>query len=214
MEENFRRSMMPAYEEFIKVLGVSFAENSSAGWNLWRLEMVLLKAVAALTVQALVLLIELTQGTGYSGARRTCGGCGGPMKFEYYRSRQLLSSFGVIKYERAYYYCRQCQCGCVPLDEELELNSRAVTPPTAAAHGFSGRTPVFRGSGASTAGNTAVGNQPGSSAPGGGSEWVASARLGAGGGSEPAASGVAAATTVAQDLDHRMRWQARRLSGW
>ncbi len=128
MEENFRRSMMPAYEEFIKVLGVSFAENSSAGWNLWRLEMVLLKAVAALAVQALVLLIELTQGTGYSGARRTCGGCGGPMKFEYYRSRQLLSSFGVIKYERAYYYCRQCRCGCVPLDEELELNSRAVTP--------------------------------------------------------------------------------------
>lgn len=128
MEENFRRSMMPAYEEFIKVLGASFAENSSAGWNLWRLEMVLLKAVAALAVRALVLLIELSQGTGYSGARRACGGCGGPMKFENYRRRQLLSSFGVIKYERAYYYCRQCRCGCVPLDEELELNGRAVTP--------------------------------------------------------------------------------------
>jgi len=128
MEENFRRSMMPAYEEFIKVLATSFAENSSAGWNLWRLEMVLLKAVAALAVQALVLLIELTQGTGYSGARRACGGCGGPMKFENYRSRQLLSSFGVIDYARAYYYCRQCRCGCVPLDEQLELNGRAVTP--------------------------------------------------------------------------------------
>src|SRR6266536_3059396 len=214
MEENFRRSMMPAYEEFIKVLGVSFAENSSAGWNLWRLEMVLLKAVAALAVQALVLLIELTQGTGYSGARRTCGGCGGPMKFEYYRSRQLLSSFGVIKYERAYYLLPAMSVRLRAAGRGTGTEQPRGDTPAAAAHGFSGRTPVFRGSGASTAGNTAVGNQPGSSAPGGGSEWVARARLGAGGGSEPAASGVAAATTVAQDLDHRMRWQARRLSGW
>jgi hypothetical protein len=27
MEENFRASMMPAYEEFIKILSSSFAEN-------------------------------------------------------------------------------------------------------------------------------------------------------------------------------------------
>jgi hypothetical protein len=63
MEENFRASMMPAYEEFIKILSSSFAENSSAGWNLWRLEIALLKAVQAMAVRALVSLIELTQGT-------------------------------------------------------------------------------------------------------------------------------------------------------
>ena len=78
MEENFRASMMPAYEEFIKILSSSFAANSSAGWNLWRLELALLKAVQAMAVRALVLLIELAQGTGYSGARRQCSGCGGP----------------------------------------------------------------------------------------------------------------------------------------
>ena len=100
MEENFRLQMMPAYEEFIKILSSSFADNSSAGCNLWRLEF---KAVQALAVRALVSLIELTQGTGYSGARRECRGCGGPMKFESYRRRQLLSSFGLINYERAYY---------------------------------------------------------------------------------------------------------------
>jgi len=105
MEENFRASMMPAYEEFIKILSASFAENSSAGWNLWRMELALLKAVQGLAVQSLVLLIELTQGTGYSGARRQCSGCGGVMKFEGYRRRQMLSSFGLIQYERAYYYC-------------------------------------------------------------------------------------------------------------
>lgn len=105
MEENFRASMMPAYEEFIKILSASFAENSSAGWNLWRLELAMLKALKGLAVQALGVLIELTQGTGYSGARRECSGCGGPMKFENYRQRQLLSSFGQINYERAYYYC-------------------------------------------------------------------------------------------------------------
>lgn len=128
MEENFRASMMPAYEEFIKILSSSFAENSSAGWNLWRLELALLKAVQALAVQALVLLIELTQGTGYSGARRECRGCGGRMKFESYRRRRLLSSFGFINYQRAYYYCGVCGQGCMPLDEQLELSGRTVTP--------------------------------------------------------------------------------------
>ena len=128
MEENFRASMMPAYEEFIKILSSSFAENSAAGWNLWRMELALLKAVKGLAVQSLVLLIELTQGTGYSGARRQCRGCAGPMKFEGYRRRQLLSSFGLINYQRAYYYCRACRQGCMPLDEQLELSGRAVTP--------------------------------------------------------------------------------------
>src|SRR6195256_774119 len=101
MEENFRASMMPAYEEFIKILSSSFAENSSEGWNLWRMELALLKAVQGLAVRALVLLIEMTLGTGYSGARRQCRGCAGPMKFEGYRRRQLLSSFGLINYQRA-----------------------------------------------------------------------------------------------------------------
>src|SRR6267142_1649803 len=128
MEENFRTSMMPAYEEFIKILSSNFAANSSAGWNLWRLELALLKAVQAMAVRALVLLIEMTQGTGYSGARRQCRGCGGPMKFESYRRRQLLSSFGLINYERAYYYCGVCRQGCMPLDEQLELSGRMVTP--------------------------------------------------------------------------------------
>jgi hypothetical protein len=41
--------------------------------------------------------------------------------------RQLLSSFGFIKYERAY-YCGVCRQGCLPLDEQLELSGRAVTP--------------------------------------------------------------------------------------
>ena len=128
MEENFRASMMPAYEEFIKILSSSFAENNSAGWNLWRLELALLKAVQGMAVRALVLLVELTQGTGYSGARRECNGCGGRMKFENYRRRQLLSCFGLINYERAYYYCGVCRQGCLPLDEQLELSGRMVTP--------------------------------------------------------------------------------------
>jgi len=128
MEENFRMQMMPAYEEFFKILSSSFAENSSAGWNLWRLELALLKAVQAMAVRALVLLIELTQGTGYSGARRQCSGCGGRMKFENNRKRQLLSSFGFMSYERAYYYCGVCRQGCLPLDEQLELSGRLVTP--------------------------------------------------------------------------------------
>jgi len=128
MEENFRNCMMPAWERFIKVVSESFAENSSRGCNLWRLELVLLKAIAGLAVAALEILIELAHGQGYEGARQECAGCGGKMSFEGYRRRQLLSSFGPVMYRRAYYHCRQCHHGKTPLDERLEVGHRAVTP--------------------------------------------------------------------------------------
>lgn len=91
MEENFRRSMMPAYEQFIKVLSTSFGANSSTGCDLWRLEMEVTKAVAVMALQALWLLIELAHGRGYEGSQRECGNCGGRMKFESYRERRLLA---------------------------------------------------------------------------------------------------------------------------
>lgn len=128
MEENFRVSMMPAWDRFIKVLSARFAENSSRGCNLWRLEVVLLEAVAAMAVVGLRVLIELAHGQGYEGARRECAGCGGEMRFEGYRERQLLSSHGRVVYRRAYYHCRACHQGHVPLDERLEVGQRAVTP--------------------------------------------------------------------------------------
>ncbi len=68
--------MMPAWEKFIKVLGESFAENSSQGFNLRRLEMMLLQAVPAMAVEASVILIELAHGRGYEGARREGPRCG------------------------------------------------------------------------------------------------------------------------------------------
>lgn len=128
MEENFRRSMMPAYEQFIKVLSTSFGANSSTGCDLWRLEMEVTKAVAVMALQALWLLIELAHGRGYEGSQRECGNCGGRMKFESYRERRLLSSFGSLSYERDYYYCGHCRHGAVPLDERLGLGGRSVTP--------------------------------------------------------------------------------------
>jgi hypothetical protein len=128
MEENFRKCMMPAWDKFIKVLSASFAENSTQGCNLWRLEMMLLQAVTAMAVAALRILIELAHGWGYEGARRECPGCDGKMKFEGYRSRQLLSNYGPLVYQRAYYHCRSCHQGYTPLDERLEVGHRAVTP--------------------------------------------------------------------------------------
>jgi len=128
MEENFRKCMMPAWDKFIKVLSASFADNSAQSCNLWRLEMVLLQAVMAMAVAALVILIELAHGWGYEGARRECPGCGGKMKFEGYRVRQLLSNYGPLVYQRAYYHCRACHQGYTPLDERLEVGHRRVTP--------------------------------------------------------------------------------------
>lgn len=44
------------------------------------------------------------------------------------RGRTLVSLFGPIRCERAYYYCRRCGRGLCPFDEQAGLTGRGLTP--------------------------------------------------------------------------------------
>lgn len=65
-------------------------------------------------------------GKGYRGASLDCE-CGGKLKFQRYVRRQVRSLVGPVSYERAYYYCRQCQASRSPLDEKLGQSEREIS---------------------------------------------------------------------------------------
>lgn len=74
--------------------------------------------------QALSMLLSSMQTTPESEIACSCGG-----KLEYQRKRSatVISVFGRIEYERAYYAGCRCKQGKAPLDEKLGLKPGAVT---------------------------------------------------------------------------------------
>jgi len=59
-------------------------------------------------------------------AERPCA-CGGTLRYQRYRSATILSVFGRVRYERAYYAGCTCGHGCAPLDEQYGLQPGHVS---------------------------------------------------------------------------------------
>jgi hypothetical protein len=59
-------------------------------------------------------------------AERPCA-CGGTLRYQRYRSATILSVFGRVTYERAYYAGCTCGYGCAPLDEQYGLQPGQVS---------------------------------------------------------------------------------------
>jgi hypothetical protein len=59
-------------------------------------------------------------------AERPCV-CGGTLRYQRYRSATILSVFGRVTYERAYYAGCACGHGCAPLDEQYSLQPGQVS---------------------------------------------------------------------------------------
>lgn len=59
-------------------------------------------------------------------AERPCA-CGGTLRYQRYRSATILSVFGRVTYERAYYAGCTCGHGCAPLDEQYGLQPGQVS---------------------------------------------------------------------------------------
>src|SRR5262245_47603998 len=57
-------------------------------------------------------------------ARQACPGCGRGRRPHGRRGRAVLTVCGAVAYERAYYYCRECERGWAPADEALGLAPR------------------------------------------------------------------------------------------
>src|SRR5437763_9019627 len=66
-------------------------------------------------------------GSGYDASSRACA-CGQRQRFVRYSTRHLRSLCGSLALRRAYYHCSHCGTGCAPLDQQLGLSTRDITP--------------------------------------------------------------------------------------
>lgn len=64
--------------------------------------------------------------------------CGGELRYQRMRSATIISVFGKVTYERAYYANCQCHAGKAPLDERFGLEPGAVTAGLAALLALAG----------------------------------------------------------------------------
>ena len=58
----------------------------------------------------------------------TCPGCDYAAPYHDEAGRTLVSLFGPIRYERAYYYCRRCGRGYHPFDAQAGIPTHQLTP--------------------------------------------------------------------------------------
>jgi hypothetical protein len=128
MEKQLRELIMPLSEELVKQLSERLTKQEQPRRTFFWIELTVWQLLAALAVQLIAGLIQLCWGRGYAGAYQDCPVCGEPMKFQRYSGRPLISCFGPLRLERAYYYCRHCGAGSTPLDEALKLGPRQLSP--------------------------------------------------------------------------------------
>jgi hypothetical protein len=92
-------------------------------------EQVVREWVVAVGARALERFYAVEGRRGHVGAGQPCQ-CGpsGRLQFKDYRRRRVVSLVGELSLLRAYYHCRQCGRGWVPLDEQLGLEGHGFSP--------------------------------------------------------------------------------------
>ena len=93
------------------------------------------EALRQIGMQALGLFLSSMQTTPASEIACTCGGT---LKYQRMRPATVISVFGKVTYERAYYAGCSCKEGKAPLDEQFGLEPGAVTAGLAALLALAG----------------------------------------------------------------------------
>jgi hypothetical protein len=93
------------------------------------------EALREIGMQALGLFLGSMQETPDSEIACPCGG---RLKYQRMRSATIISVFGRVRYERAYYADCQCHTGKAPLDERFGLEPGTVTAGLAALLALAG----------------------------------------------------------------------------
>jgi len=88
------------------------------------IEMAMREGLRQIGQQALGKLLSALQSTP---EREMACACGGTLQYQRMRTATLISVFGRVHYERAYYAGCQCQQGQAPLDRQYGLEPGAVT---------------------------------------------------------------------------------------
>jgi hypothetical protein len=113
-----------AIAEMVKADVIKQQQAGESEINIAQIETDMRMALKEIGGQALSMLLSYMQTTPESEIACSCGG-----KLEYQRKRSatVISVFGRIEYERAYYAGCRCKQGKAPLDEKLGLKPGAVT---------------------------------------------------------------------------------------
>jgi hypothetical protein len=79
--------------------------------------------VAQIVLQAMV----ERSGKGYEGSHLDCSCPQGQLRYQRDSKRTVRTLAGEVRYERAYYYCRDCGASCCPKDEMLGQSRREIS---------------------------------------------------------------------------------------
>ncbi len=93
------------------------------------------QALRQIGIQALGLLLSSLQS---APERELACGCGGRLHYQRMRTASVISVFGRVAYQRAYYAGCRCGQGKAPLDEEYGLEPGAVTAGLSVLLGLAG----------------------------------------------------------------------------
>ena len=101
-------------------------QEPGGSWDLEAFEMGLRESVHRLGAVVVEKLLE-AEGGGYRGTQVGCG-CGGGARFMGYRAKALMTVLGSVSLSRAYYWCRHCGEGQIPLDQQLDVVGTGLSP--------------------------------------------------------------------------------------
>ncbi len=126
MEKQIREAILPLVDDFIKQLNQAIEKQDRKQINFYWIELTVWMVLAAFATRVISSMVKLLFDLGYQGCYLSCKGCGGRMKFQRYRPGLVITNFGPLSFERAYYYCHDCHRGSAPPD--LQLGSREFSP--------------------------------------------------------------------------------------
>jgi hypothetical protein len=125
-------------QQLAEMIEVAVKEQQAAGIGtplIAQIENGMREALRQIGMQALGLFLSAMQNTPVSEIECSCGG---KLQYQRMRSAKVISVFGGVSYERAYYAGCRCKRGRAPLDEQFGLEPGAVTAGLAALLALAG----------------------------------------------------------------------------
>ena len=112
-----------AADEFLQLARTLVGSPAPFGQTEFAIRDILLRVGAKVYEQHLA-----QKKNGYDGASVTCPHCERAAAYHAMAGRTLVSLFGPVRYQRAYYYCRGCGQGYYPFDDQAGLPAHHLTP--------------------------------------------------------------------------------------
>lgn len=101
---------------------------AAAGRGLKEMEQGLRERVMGIGAKLLQASLARGYGSGHTAGSLPCAGCSGRMRYVMERDKIITSWFQEIRLKRAYYHCRRCKAGMVPLDKQLDVVGTSFSP--------------------------------------------------------------------------------------